>query len=85
MVLFHVLFYSVLDDFVLAEECDLADDEIKQIQDLLRLAKDALISDPQQLPIQISSRLISDKPHSKQLLKQAMRPKFPCLISSHGK
>ena len=78
------MFFSVLDDFVLAEECDLADDEIKQIQDLLRLAKDALLSDPQQLPIQISSRLISDKPHSKQLLRKAMKPKFPCLISSHG-
>ena len=79
------LVFSVLDDFLLAEESGLLDDETKQIQDLLSLAKDALITDPQQLPIQISSRLTSDKPHSRQLLKAAMSPKFPCLIASHCK
>ena len=76
--------FSVLDDFLLAEEHGLVDDETKQLQDLLRLAKDALVSDPQQLPIQLCSRLQSDHPHSERMLQQAMRPRFPCLLSSHG-
>ncbi len=80
---YTVPFRSVLDDFMLAEDFGLVDEETKQLRDLLNLAKDALVSDPQQFPIQLSSRLAPDHPRSKDMIQQALRPNFPCLVSSH--
>ncbi len=63
----------------------LLDEESRNLQQMLELAKDALISDPQQLPIQLLGRLNSRHgSYSSRLLERAVNPRFPCLITSSG-
>ena len=80
---------SVLQDYELLHEAGIDDEEATMVEEILELSKDGLTHDHKQLPLQLLGRLYNiadhDKhEHIKQLMTQANKPHFDCLIPTLG-
>lgn len=84
-----LFFDSVYDDLTLAENEGLLDDEITAVKEALMRSRNVVSVDPDQLPLQLTARLIEaghrDLPHMKVLLEQCLDPPFRCLTTIQGR
>ena len=80
--------FSLLDDYEFAIESGLSDPDITAMIDFLRLSKDVLLIEAEQLPTQITGRLTNmntGSPGMTQLIDDASKPFFNCLLSTQSK
>lgn len=82
-------FDSVMDDFLLAEDEGIVDEEILLVKATLELSKSGIMYDYKQLPLQISARLLclnlANYPNIVRLVETCQNPPFTCLVTLKGK
>ena len=80
--------FSLVDDYEFALENGISDPDITTMVEFLRMSKDSLMVEPEQLPTQITGRLTamhSGSVHLMKLVEAASKSFFNCLISTQRK
>ena len=79
---------SLVDDYDAAEDFGVQDAELEMVRSCLNLSKDAVAMDVSLLPCHLIGRFLNMETgghkYIEQLLNQARRPNFDCLIPAKG-